>query len=277
MAEQVFSIFIIPENLYLKEGIWYSDNYNQVSYPAEGNDDCFKVEDTSYWFKHRNQLLHGIIKKYSYGRLLFDIGGGNGAVTNFLCRKGFEVFLVEPGISGCYNARERGIKNIINSTFENAGFKLGSLNNIGLFDVVEHIEDDQKFMKELFKITSPGGRIFITVPAYNFLWSEADIHAGHYRRYSLKSVSKLLENGGYKTIYSTFFFSFLVPLIYLFRVIPNKIFRNTGNRKIESDHSAESKFVLKVIDSLCRKEHNLISKGKKIWFGSSILIVGEKL
>ena len=41
---------------------------------------------------------------------LFDIGGGNGFVANYLSKKGFETILVEPGIDGCINGRERGLK-----------------------------------------------------------------------------------------------------------------------------------------------------------------------
>jgi hypothetical protein len=60
---------------------------------------------------------------------------------------------------------------------------------IGLFDVIEHIEDDIKFLNEIYEKVSVGTFIFVNVPAMMHLFSETDEFAGHFRRYNKKDKS----------------------------------------------------------------------------------------
>lgn len=59
---------------------------------------------------------------------------------------------------------------------------------IGLFDVLEHLPDDVKALKEIRKALKPGGKLILTVPASMKLWSYVDEVAGHYIRYSSKTL-----------------------------------------------------------------------------------------
>ena len=68
---------------------------------------------------------------------------------------------------GAINAYKRGIKNVLCSTLEDAGFELCSVDSVGLFDVVEHIEDDYLFLKNINKYLKDDGYIYINVIA---LW-----------------------------------------------------------------------------------------------------------
>jgi hypothetical protein len=38
-----------------------------------------------------------------------------------------------------------------------------------------------------------------TVPAFSFLWSEEDVLAGHFRLYTLSSISKVLKSSGFES------------------------------------------------------------------------------
>jgi hypothetical protein len=80
-------------------GIWYSPEESSISYPADGNDSCFSVEDRSFWFKHRNACIAGMVSAFPPGDRgpIYDIGGGNGFVSLGLANAGFDVVLVEPG------------------------------------------------------------------------------------------------------------------------------------------------------------------------------------
>ncbi len=267
----------ITSSLDIQKGIWMSAVNNAISYPAEGNIDCFHVEENSYWFNHRNEILKLVISEHSRGKRFFDIGGGNGFVTKALQDMGFEAWLVEPGYDGIINAKSRGVKNLINATFECAGFESGMLDNIGLFDVLEHIESDQEIIDKIYQATSPGGRIFITVPAYSFLWSDADVNAGHFRRYSRKTARHILERAGFNVLYDTCFFSFLVPLIFILRTIPYRVLKRKKAGDMEEVHNIKWELVSKLINRLCRYEMRKITHKNKILFGSSCLIISEKI
>jgi len=184
-------------DLFFKEGILFSTKESKVSYPESGNEVCFQIEENSFWFKHRNNCIIESVKKHNKNTVFFDIGGGNGYVTKGLQENGFNTILVEPGLAGCLNAKKRNLDNVICSTLENANFQKESIENIGPFDVVEHIENDVEFLKSIHSFLEKDGLLYITVPAYNFLWSKDDISAGHYRRYTLKSIEKKLKEIGF--------------------------------------------------------------------------------
>jgi len=210
----------------LKEenGVYYSGKSIPVSYPEYGNDMFYSVEDNSYWFKHRNNCILETVRNFCpAGSVFMDVGGGNGFVAKALQDAGFEAVLIEPGANGVMNAKKRGVKNIVRASLQDTGIKPGSIPAAGIFDVIEHIEDDAAFLKMINGYMAPGGRLFVTAPSYNFLWSDEDAEAGHFRRYDAESLKKALEESGFSVEYSTYFFTFLVVPIALFRVIPYKM------------------------------------------------------
>jgi SAM-dependent methyltransferase len=263
-------------NLKFKDGIWQTLGIENISYPGNGNNSCYEIEDQSFWFKIRSNIIYEIIRKYSISGPIFDVGGGNGYVSNFLSKMSFETVLVEPGIDGCQNARGRGIKNIINSNFDTSHFYQNSIPNICIFDVLEHIDNQNNFLETLYRNLIPDGRLFITVPAFDTLWSEEDNQAGHFRRYRIKELQKLVDNLGFDVLYTSYFFSFLVIPIFLFRTIPS-IF---GVYKIDSQQtknqhlSNTSSNIL--LDILMKFDLNRVKKAKSIFFGSSLLLVARK-
>ncbi|MDR2651598.1 MAG: hypothetical protein LBC68_04705, partial [Prevotellaceae bacterium] len=122
-----FDIRNYTENLTEESGIFFSKHKNKISYPEEGNDFCFKLEDNSFWFKHRNNCIVEVVKKYAPDKIFFDVGGGNGFTAKCLEDNGITTCLIEPGLHGCLNAKTRGLSNIICSTLETASFKTNSL------------------------------------------------------------------------------------------------------------------------------------------------------
>jgi SAM-dependent methyltransferase len=275
----LLNISDISNNLELKDGIWNSKSKSNVSYPDNGNDCCFRVEDNSFWFKHRNNCIVEIIKNFPPRSEIFDIGGGNGFVAAELERNGFKTILVDPGLNGVKNAEKRRLPNIICSTLEDAGFKPESISAVGLFDVLEHIREDLIFLKKIQTILINNGMLYLTVPAYSFLWSEEDNLSGHFRRYSKKTISLLLQSAGFKVEYCSFiFFPLPVPIL-LLRVIPYKFRFLTKENLIENIakvHQPMNKYINNIAEKVLKFEPGWIRAKKKILFGGSILIAAVK-
>jgi hypothetical protein len=59
-----------------ENGIWYSANYSWLSYPEESYSSCFELEESSFWFRHRNNCLLSVIEYFSEKECFFDVGGG---------------------------------------------------------------------------------------------------------------------------------------------------------------------------------------------------------
>ena len=265
------------------DGEWRSKSLSTVSYPEWGNQACFDVEDSSFWFRHRNACILEAVSQYPPAGPLFDIGGGNGFVARAMQDAGLEVVLVEPGAAGIVNARRRGIQRVVHATLEDARFISGSLPAIGLFDVVEHMEDDHKFLETIRIHLSSHGRIYLTVPAYQALWSEADVVAGHYRRYSRRVLRELLERVGFEVELATGFFRFLPPAILAMRVIPYRLGWKTlpeaqdVDTKMVRQHQVKNGLVGRTLSWIQQREVTGIRERRENKFGASWLVVARKV
>jgi len=82
-----------------------------------------------------------------------------------------------------------------------------------LFDVLEHIEDESRFLQSVKFHLSDFGTLLINVPAHQFFYSDYDRAAGHVRRYSASQLEKVLDRNGFKLSASTYWGLPLVPLL----------------------------------------------------------------
>lgn len=265
--------------LYKKDGIYFSDKTRSVSYPDDGYNRNYKLEKNSYWYRHRNRCIIALVKKHNQGRALFDIGGGNGYVTKGLQDEGVPTVLVEPGLDGARNAKIRGVEQVICSNLEDTCIGPSQIPSVGLFDVLEHIEEDKAFLTRLYNYLADGGRLYLTVPSYKSLFSAIDDFAGHHRRYTLKSLRKLFTEVGFKIEFATYFFALLPIPIFLFRTLPSRIGRQPDRDRIEFQskqvHSSGKKSG-PLLEKGLDWEFNRIKRNKNVYFGSSCLIVASK-
>jgi SAM-dependent methyltransferase len=209
---------------------------------------------------------------------IFDIGGGNGLVSLRLAKAGFDVALVEPGSIGATNAKNRGLETVICATTRTARFKERSLPAVGLFDVIEHIEDDLGFLQSIRGLMQEGGRLYATVPSYSFLWSADDALAGHFRRYAAGDLCRLLQAAGFGVEFSSYVFRFLPVPIFLLRTLPHRLGvarTDREGRKPARDHAAHGGLVADILSSLLWPEIENLDKKKAMRFGASCLVVGR--
>lgn len=263
-----------------KFGIYHSLSKKKISYPKDGNQLCYQVEDTSFWFRHRNNVISEGIKKYNKENIFFDVGGGNGFVSKRLQDDGLNTCLIEPGVSGSKNAKDRGVHNVICSTIQESGLDEKSIYSIGLFDVVEHIKEDKQFLNDINTYLKDEGYLYITVPAYDLLWSQEDVDAGHFRRYTIPSITKILNDSGFKIEYSTYIFSILIIPIFLFRVLFKKLMNRKNENKIDkakADHEVKNTVLQKLLETVFTFELFFIKRAIKIPFGGSCFIICKKI
>ena len=166
-----------------------------------------EAEDGSGWHRHRAAVVVDVVARFPPDGTLFDLGGGNGFVSRALVGSGTPAVLVEPVEEAVRTAYDRGLRPVVCSTVEAAGFPDGSLPAVGLFDVVEHVEDDAGFLRGLRGLLVPGGRLYLTVPKHPRLWSAHDEESGHQRRYTADGLRSVVEQAGFTVEHQTSFFS----------------------------------------------------------------------
>ncbi len=262
-----------------KNNIWRASHAEKMSYPEAGNNYCFAVEDNSFWFKHRNDVILALTQRFKFAKNFADVGGGNGFQVKFLSEKFSEkqIFLIEPGYAGCQNAKKRGVKEAFNIFFQEFPFAEKQIDAVGLFDVIEHIEDDKTFLTNLAEYLPKGSHIYITVPAHQWLWSEVDDESGHYRRYNLGMFEQLAKTCGLEYTYGSYIFSYLPPIMGILRAIPFRLARLFGKTRqntidAEFDNHTPSKLAVAIFNKIHGWELARLQKSK-MTFGASCAVV----
>jgi hypothetical protein len=117
--------------------------------------------------------------------------------------------------------------------------------------------------------------LFVTVPAFQSLFSEADVELGHFRRYSKKQMKLLLESEGFSVLYCTYFFSILFLPMFIFRkMLAGK--KKEGKNRRKTEHAQNRKWLNKLLYRLLAYEKLFVQINAGLPFGSSCLAVAVK-
>jgi SAM-dependent methyltransferase len=252
-----------------------------IAYPEWGNAVSRSAEDGSFWFGHRNKVLGLIVRRYPFEGWLWDVGGGNGFQARMLEESGHSVVLVEPGPSGCRNARLRGVGHVIQSTLVAITAPDARLGAIALLDVIEHLDADDRaaLLAESRRVLRPGGRLYVTVPAYPLLWSSEDEKAKHKLRYRSRVLKREIEQAGFRIDYMSYYFQCLVLPVILFRAIPSWLgSRTRTNRSKPADMSLHepAPLVRSALLSLLEREFSRLECGESLESGASLIAVASR-
>ena len=125
---------------------------------------------------------------------------------------------------------------------------------IGLFDVLEHIEDDRTTLSSLGERLKDGGKILITVPALPWLWSRHDERHHHYRRYTRKSLEKTVQDAGLELKHSFYANYFLLPVAMGLRALKALL------RSESPDDQMPSNWLNRVLYRIFAAEQHLIGR-----------------
>jgi SAM-dependent methyltransferase len=279
MSAELGDVAWSPRATQLREnrpGLWTAPSTTAVSYPDDAHDLFNEVEQSSFWFAHRNACIVATAHRLPPSGLVADVGGGNGYVTQALRDASVDVILVEPSPHGAVNAWQRGITPVICAKAEDAGFTPHSLGGVGLFDVLEHISDDHAFLRSLKRFLRDDGRLYLTVPAFNALWSDEDTLAGHARRYTPAMLRAALATAGFAVEYLTGMFTWLPIPVFLARSLPSRLgLRHGDSMRTRAEHLLPAGLVGSALRGLLRSEVKAIAAGRQFPIGGSLLAVAR--
>ena len=172
------------------------------------------VDVETHWYYQSKLVPFKLnLKKYSKEiRKIVDIGAGSGffarSLTDF--NNGGTAICVDPNYSAESSERNGALIFVREIDDPSADLYL-------FVDVLEHVEDDLKLLKQYTTNAPSGALIMISVPAFQSLWSSHDEFLGHYRRYRLKQFRKLIENADLQIVQCNYIFGLIFPIAWFVR------------------------------------------------------------
>jgi SAM-dependent methyltransferase len=110
-----------------------------------------------------------------------------------------------------------------------------SLDALVLLNVLEHIRDDAGAVQQLYRTLKPGGVAVIEVPAGPNLFDVYDKMLMHFRRYSLRSITTLLQSAGFEIVKKSHLGFFVYPAFW--------VIKQRNKRFLSQDEAAQKRVV----------------------------------
>ena len=172
-----------------------------------------------WWFRGRRAvILAEMARRLPAGRCrLAELGCGSGGMLEALGRFG-EAVGVETDPLLRARAVERGLDVRAGALPDAVPLEAGRWDAVCLFDVLEHVDAEAAALAACRRLLAPGGRLFVTVPAYAWLWSRHDEVLGHRRRYTAGRLRRAAEAAGLAVERLTYFNTLLAPPIMAVRL-----------------------------------------------------------
>ena len=141
-------------------------------------------------------------------------------------------------------------------------------------DLLEHVKNDKQIFNWMVDHLNSNGVLFITVPAYQFLFSYHDVALGHFRRYTLKQITNL-NDGRLSILKKGYFNSFLFPIAGLSRIMSRIFSRKNKGQKKQS--SIIPPHLNRLFFKILKMEVNLIRRYSLFPFGLTAFVLFKKI
>jgi SAM-dependent methyltransferase len=249
---------------------------SEWGFEAEAFSVLESAERASFWFRARNRLIVQLLQRYfPQARSLLDVGCGTGYVLAGvrsampgLALTGGELFSAGLDVAA---SRLPGVP-LYQLDARSIPFR-DEFDVVGAFDVLEHIEDDERAITECAQAARPGGGLIVSVPQHAWLWSADDDYGRHCRRYARGDLVAKLERAGLRVVRATSFVSLLLPLM----AISRRRRRTAGPGYDPQAEHHHSELLGSALERVLDGERWLIGRGVSFPAGGSLVVVAERV
>lgn len=223
-----------------------------------------------WWYRARADLLRAAVGRYvGSPAAVLDVGSADGPSVGWLAPGARRVAVdidrrgLAPG-DVCASA--------MRLPFADATFDV-----VAAFDVVEHCEPEATALAELTRVLAPGGRLLVSVPAYQWAWSDFDVQNRHHRRYTRRRLVAAVEAQGLEVVRATYLFAGTFPFFAADRLRSRVL--GDGSREASADGVPRlprtGPAVEKVLLAAAGLDRRLLPRWD-LPFGSSVVVAARK-
>lgn len=187
-----------------------------------------RMQGDHFWYRGRHRfLLHSVRRHAPRPARAVDLGGGCGGWVDYLARRaGFpveELALADSSQTALDLAADALPAGVARHRVDLLDLPWTERWNAAfLLDVIEHIPDHARALRQARRALIPGGVLFVTVPAIRRFWSWNDEFARHQRRYHRDELVRLAESCGFETLDARYFMFLLSPMLALSRLASSR-------------------------------------------------------
>lgn len=231
-----------------------------------------RLERDHWWFEGRRRCIAAVLTRELPplpDREILDVGCGTGGMFPMLYRFG--------RVSGAeYSADARERARRLFPDVEVSPCELpdtlppGPFDVVTAFDVIEHVDDPVASLRSMVARLRPDGRVVITVPALQLLWSQHDVTLQHRRRYSRDMLHEQFTAAGLRVTYDSFFNTSLFPVVAAARLVER--IRGPGPG---SDLAPVTPIINTTLRELFGAEAHVLARGR-LPIGVSLIAVGVR-
>jgi len=238
----------------------------------------YDLEESYWWFVGKQFLVRDNFKRLAINSFnndkILDIGCGTGIVLKILKNFGTS-FGMELSSEAIHFLIRRDLKLIARSDAnQSIPFKNHTFAAITCLDVLEHLDNDLTLLREAVRVCKPGGKILITVPAFDILWSAHDEALHHKRRYTRKQILKKVCPLNCTVIKASYYNTCLFLPIFTFRKL--RLFLSKKKHARSDFFLPLPEWINKMLILLYTAELKLL-RYFSFPFGVSILLILQKL
>jgi SAM-dependent methyltransferase len=188
----------------------------------EANELSIINERQHWWIKTRFLYIDKLFKPIQKGNLcVAEYGCGTGQNLWYLKEEFNRSSDIEKAIGVDPNLPSDFRPEWINDKFKLSNnldeFKKEEADVVLAMDVLEHVDNDTEALTHWVSTMKPDGRILVTVPAFQSLWSYHDEFLEHKKRYTRKSLLSVAKEAGLRPVYLKYSFSYIFPIMYILR------------------------------------------------------------
>lgn len=232
-----------------------------------------RVEQHHWWFVGRRALFADLLRRHPADKALpaLDAGSGTGANIRLLQQLGFSECLgLDRNQDALAYCKTKGNFRLVRGDITAIPLRDQSVAFVMATDIIEHVDHPTEALKEIFRITRPGGQVLFTVPAFESLWGIQDEVSHHKRRYRMEPFLKEVQESGFQIV-EHFHFNYLLFLpIFLARRAMR--FMKTG---LASENQLNAPWLNKILTTVFMLD---IRSARLLRppFGVSILVIAER-
>jgi SAM-dependent methyltransferase len=234
------------------------------------------LEEKHWWFVGRREIILSLAGKYYPGRertKILEIGCSGGPLLKSLLSQGYSyIYGIDNSREAIRLCKRRGLKNVFLMDGVKPNFNSEEFDLIIASDVLEHIQDDEKAVKEWKRILKRDGVIICFVPALKALWSKHDEANEHRRRYTKKDLENIFAKNDFKIIKSSYWNIILFLPTFFYRLLTRAFLEEYSSHQLK-----KSNYILNfLLSKLLRIENFFLNIGVSYPIGISVFVIAKK-